>query len=86
MTINDMRLYILDAYPNSSWKFRNKVLCMPTNQIVAIYHSIVERKEKQDQTKIGDKEDYHQFDIFEWSAYKNELENGKGTHTQVKED
>ena len=80
MTINQMRLYILESYPNAGQKWREKVTKMPTAQIVAIYKSILSREE---QTKRSEgkntSEEYHQMDIWE---YLVTLED-KGSHTEV---
>lgn len=75
-----MRNYILESYPKASSKFRQKVISMPTNQVVAIYKSILERKNKKEVPK---KEEYHQIDIFEYMLYKNEMEGGSGTHSDI---
>lgn len=83
MTINQMRIYILDNYPNASFEFRNKVANkMPSNQIIAIYHSILNRKEKKKQLAKED-EKYHQMDIFEWQKMLVERNGDKETHTNI---
>ena len=81
MTINAMRLYILESYPNAGQKWREKVTKMPTAQIVAIYKSILSREEqtKRSEGKIQ-AEEYHQMDIWE---YLVSIED-KGSHTEVK--
>lgn len=85
MTINQMRAYILDFYPNASQKWRSKVLDMPTNQIVAIYKSLLSRQSSTNRSECNSKkEDCHQIDIWEYLANKNEQEGGKETHTEVK--
>lgn len=83
MTINQMRIYILDSYPNASMDWRNKVANkMPTNQIIAIYHSILAREDKkQKQAKID--EQFHQMDIFEWQKALAERNGDKETHTDI---
>lgn len=85
VTINNMRQFILDQYPNSM-KFREKVLKMPTNQVIAIYHSLMNRKNRIESTEKHEnsqKEEFHQIDIFEWLNIKDEIEGNKGTHTKI---
>lgn len=85
MTINQMRAYVLDFYPNASQKWRSKVLDMPTNQIVAIYKSILSRQSSNNRSE-GDskKEDYHQIDIWEFLASSDAgNEDVKGSHTDI---
>jgi CRISPR/Cas system CSM-associated protein Csm2 small subunit len=81
-TINEMRRYIMDAYPNSS-KFRAKVVDMPTNQVIAVYHSILDRQARKEK-KENKKEEFHQLDIWEYMVDRNEKEKGLGTHTDIK--
>ena len=85
MTINQMRAYILDSYPNASQKWRSKVLDMPTNQIIAIYKSILSRKSSNNRSEGNSKkEDYHQIDIWEFLASSNARnEDAKGSHTDI---
>lgn len=83
MTINQMRCYILESYPHASAKWRNKVAnIMPTNQIVAIYKSILRREEKEYEEKKKE-EQYHQIDIFEYIAREEALRDSVGSHTQI---
>ena len=85
VTINNMRQFILSEYPNST-KFHEKVLKMPTNQVIAVYHSLLNRKNRIESSKNHEnppKEEFHQMDIFEWLTVKNELEGGKETHTKI---
>ena len=81
MTINDMRRYIIEAYPNSI-KFKDKVLHMPTRQVIAIYHSVV-RRQNDGEKKPNKKDEFHQMDIWEYMLDKIEEEDGPGTHTQI---
>jgi len=85
MTINQMRAYILDSYPNASQKWRSKVLDMPTNQIVAIYTSILSRQSSNNRSEGNSKkEDYHQIDIWEFLASSDAgNEDAKGSHTDI---
>ena len=83
MTINQMRCYILDSYPNASKSWRNKVaFTMRTNQIIAIYHSIVNRDMNR-KKKENEKEQYHQIDIFEWLAAEDAKSDIRGSHTDI---
>ena len=43
MNINQMRSFIIKAYPGDGWL--SKVKRMPDNQIMAIYYNILTRKE-----------------------------------------
>lgn len=85
MTINQMRCYILDSYPKAGQKFRSKVLDMPTNQIVAIYKSILSRQSSTNRSEGNSKkEDYHQIDIWEFLASADaENKDAKGSHTDI---
>ena len=84
MTINEMRCYILDSYPHASQKWRASVLEMPSNQIVAIFRSILSRAkpEKRSESQIP-KETCHQMDIWEYLAGKDASEDVKGSHTDI---
>ena len=44
ITINDMRKHIIESYPNES-KFKEVIINMPDNSIMAIYKSVVAREE-----------------------------------------
>ena len=44
ITINDMRKHIIDSYPNET-KFKELIIKMPDNSIMAIYKSVVAREE-----------------------------------------
>lgn len=80
--INEMKKFIMDAYPNNP-KFREKVATkMPTNQVVAIYNSVKARIERQEMKK-PELDMFHQMDIWEYMVEKNAQENGPGTHTQI---
>lgn len=79
MTINDMRLYILQTYPKGTAKWREKVTNMPTAQVIAIYKSIKEREAKKKTDAEYYNDGYHQIDIYEYLAMKQE----KGSHTQI---
>lgn len=39
MTVPQMRYVIHDAYPSSKWK--RKVLNMPDDQVIAVYHKLL---------------------------------------------
>lgn len=83
MTINDMRCYILDSYPNASKIWRNKVaFTMRSNQIIAIYKSIVNRGMNRKSIK-QENEEYHQIDIFEWLASEEARSDVKGSHSEI---
>lgn len=82
MTINEMRNYILQSYPNAGQKFRSKVVNMPTAQVIAICRSIMERSAKK-KAPEQPKEEYHQMDIWEYMVQQNECEHGTGTHTEI---
>lgn len=43
MNINQMRSFVIKAYPGDGWL--SKVKRMPDNQIMAIYYNILTRKE-----------------------------------------
>lgn len=56
MNVYEMRMYITKAYPGKKWKERCKA--MKTNQVVAVYYSLLTRdrdKEKQAEgySKLG---------------------------------
>lgn len=80
MTLQQMRNFISEAYPGQGW--RVKVACMQTNQVIAVYKSLMERGYNKDATKTVLETDTsnHQIDIFE---YMRELED-KETHTDIK--
>lgn len=82
MTINEMRTYILNHYPNATPLFREIVATGPTRRVVAIYEWLV----KKDSTvnpyikeTLG-KDLYHQMDMFEYMVTLNK----KGNTTEVK--
>lgn len=62
MTISDMRLYLMNRYPESMF-WHQKVKKMPTKQVVAIYKKMVEKSREALETS-----DYHQMDMFEYMA------------------
>lgn len=78
MTIENMRLYIADAYPTPNWKKR--IETMSSEQIVAIYYSILTRKRaklyldrhEKKKTKPIKKESIHQITLDEY-FYKGEM-------------
>ena len=78
-TINDMRRYISNKYPGMDWKV--KVSKMKTAQVIAVYHAIKER-EQREAIIVDNRETpgYHQIDMFE---YLYSINNGKETHTEV---
>ena len=60
-TINEMRQAVLDAFPNASMSFRERMATTKnTRQIVAIYKKLNKEKPKEP-------EGYHQMDIFEFA-------------------
>ena len=77
MTVNEMRIYILQSYPNSTTRWREKVTKMPTAQVIAFYKSLVNREDKKKPEQIDD--GYHQIDIFEYMASIQDA----GSHTQI---
>lgn len=79
LTLNEMKSYILDCYPNSI-DFRRRVTNeMKPRQIVAIYMSLVSSKKKK-----GENKDYHQMDLWEWIIEQNEKQEGFGTHSKIR--
>lgn len=82
MTLNEMRNYIIQQYPNSpGWHY--KVSRMPSNQVIAIYHNFLKR-EVMAVKKRQQEENYHQITLFE---YQLELERADpaavGNHTDI---
>ena len=76
-TINEMRRYILDHYPNAGTPFREMIATTSyTRKIVAIYKSIKERSSKDIVKGVG----YRQMDMFEYMLSLNE----RGNTTEVK--
>lgn len=70
LSLNDMRLYILNKYPGMKWKER--VYNMKPSQVAAIYKNIKQR-EALEKLEIfpsvfsfPKKEDFHQIDMFEY--------------------
>ena len=60
MTVREMRCYILDRYPNWS-----KVHWMSDNQIIAVYHSLIDREERKALQSNKELEGY-QFTIYDY--------------------
>lgn len=84
MTINQMRCFILDSYPNASKGWRNEVaFVMSPNRIVAIYKSIINREQRKLNKQAEKTEIYHQMDIFEWLAQEDAKSDVKGSHTNI---
>lgn len=82
MTINQMRSYISDSYPGADWKAR--VASMPTNQVVAVYKSLINRKPKKAiDTVLKSEPEPHQMDIWEFLYSKAEADGLKETHTNI---
>lgn len=88
MTINEMRNFILQAYPTARPSWRNMIATTGnTQQICAIYFRIIgkgsKKKTEEDsaqKTKINKPvEEYHQIDMFEYLATLNK----KGNTTQI---
>lgn len=66
-TMSDMRQAVLDAYPNASLIFRQKIATgKNTRQVVAIYKKLKKEPAKEES-------DYHQIDIFEWLLSKENV-------------
>ena len=75
MQVWQMRNYISDEYPSIGWK--DRVQNMPDNQVIAIYHKIINRKAVKTEVSVAPvvkKEEYHQMNIFE---YEETLHNKK---------
>lgn len=70
MTIEQMRKYVADSYPNSE-NWQKKAKSMPPNQVIAIYNSLrarvssPNRKIKKNENTQKPKEEYHQITLFE---------------------
>lgn len=67
MDIQAMRNYIFNAYSGKGW--HQRVLTMPTNQVVAVYNSIKKREAlpKEVKQELTPKEEpFHQMDIWEY--------------------
>lgn len=60
--IEDMRGYVMDAYPSMNWK--RKVSDMSDPQVVAVYHSLLGRKKKEEPKKEEPK--FRQMTIFDY--------------------
>lgn len=58
-----MKKVVIDTYDSPSWRFR--VSKMKQSQIIAIYFSIISRKNKQKEKRKKDAE-YHQVTLFEY--------------------
>ena len=74
MGISEMRKFIISRYPDSeSWK--TKVSKMPDNQVVAIYHNMIKRKQEP-KTRNSDKKkpEFHQITIIEYLTSINNSE------------
>ena len=65
MNVDEMRAHIRDAYPGRSWKARCNV--MRDQQVIAIYHSIIEREKPKPKTNRGKSQSDpgYQFTIFD---------------------
>ena len=79
MTINEMRKYVLDYYPNATPLFRELIATGPTRRVVAIYKSIKEREENG--ILVNSSSPYHQMDMFEYMVTLNN--NGNTTEVMV---
>lgn len=83
-TINQMRSYILECYPNASKEFRTKVATrMRTEQVIAIYYSLLDREKKKESQPKPSEPEFHQMDIWEWMVQCNERNGAVGTHTDI---
>lgn len=78
VTLNEMKSYILERYPNSTDFKRRVMTTMRPNQIVAIYRSLLSSKKKKEDAN------YHQMDIWEWMVELNRTNSGPGTHTKIR--
>jgi len=54
MRVDQMRAIVSQRYPNHRWG--NRVKKMPDRQVIAIYHSIMERRKKEEEQKCQEKE------------------------------
>lgn len=71
MTVSEMRAYISDAYPGKKWHYR--VSKMAPNQVIAVYHNIINKEQIAKTNPVVDipeKEEFHQLDIFEYMVSK----------------
>ena len=57
MTMNEMRRFVSERYPNDNWK--DKVERMPENQVMALYYKFMAEPKKKE-TKAGVAEEAHQ--------------------------
>ena len=66
MNVEEMRAIIRDAYPGRSWKARCNL--MKPQQVIAIYHSIVERDKPSFKPNRGKNQfdPGYQFTIFDF--------------------
>lgn len=66
--IERMRMVVSDAYPGMKWKAR--VAKMPTNQVVAVYKSIMNRSSRLQSGNVYgivvEREEFHQYNLFEF--------------------
>ena len=70
MTVDQMRNYICQhpKYKNSMY-WKQKVMTMPENQVVAIYHKFKQINYGEEQKKVDARKEgseYHQIDMFEY--------------------
>ena len=82
MTLNEMRNYIIQQYPNSpGWHY--KVSRMPSNQVIAIYHNFIKRDALKKKRDLQDQE-YHQITLFEYQLQLDrENPAAVGNHTEI---
>lgn len=75
-TMNEMRQFCLDAYPNATAKWREHIATTKnTRQIVAIYKKLHNKPPKP----VSD--EYHQIDIWEYCLGKSAV--GNSTEVNV---
>lgn len=75
-TMNEMRQFCLDAYPNATAKWREHIATTKnTRQIVAIYKKLNNKPPKP----VSD--EYHQIDIWEYCLGKSAV--GNSTEVNV---
>lgn len=78
MTVNEMRTFIIQhpKYKNSMY-WKEKVLRMPDNQVIAIYNKFRQKSYEQIEKDltVADNNQYHQMDIFEYVAEKEANKN-----------
>lgn len=82
MTLNEMKNYIIQQYPNSpGWHY--KVSRMPSNQVIAIYHNFLKREAMKKKRDLQEQQ-YHQITLFEYQLQlEREDPAAVGNHTEI---